>query len=254
MTKPPDEFYVGYLPNAPPGIARLLRRVVLGLLLGAAAIALVLVRGQAPFPVATFEFGHPSPLQGRILDDPVPLLLVDRPGRTAAQAAVSRYLLTVPGKHGAERDVAGLSGHAVDLEGTLIYRDGTTMVEIVPGTVTDLGEAPPPPSAVRRLGRVTLRGEIVDSKCFLGVMNPGSAKPHRECAARCISGGAPPLLLVRAPDDDYVTVLLVGAEGRTVNRDLIPYVAEPIEIAGELEQTGDLWILRADLGSLRRIS
>ena len=47
------------------------------------------------------------------------------------------------------------------------------------------------------LGKQTFVGEIVDSKCFLGVMNPGRLTPHRACAIRCISGGVPPVLLVR---------------------------------------------------------
>jgi hypothetical protein len=29
---------------------------------------------------------------------------------------------------------------------------------------------------------MTLTGEIVDSKCYLGVMNPGQGKVHRDCA------------------------------------------------------------------------
>ena len=47
--------------------------------------------------------------------------------------------------------------------------------------------------------RVMLRGEIVDSKCYLGVMNPGEGTVHRDCAARCLSGGLPPMLVVRSP-------------------------------------------------------
>jgi hypothetical protein len=50
------------------------------------------------------------------------------------------------------------------------------------------------------LGTQTLIGEIVDSKCYLGVMNPGALIPHRACAIRCISGGIPPVLLVRQSD------------------------------------------------------
>lgn len=248
-----DEFYVGYLPAAPPRIARVVRRVVVGLIVAAAAVAVTLVAAQAAFPVAVFEFGAPGTLRGRITDDPVPALLVDRPARTSLDAAVSRYLLTVPGKHGAENVIGGLAGHAVELEGTLIYRDGVTMVEIVPGSVRDQGAAPGEETAVRRLGRVTLQGEIVDSKCFLGVMNPGQAKPHRACAARCISGGAPPMLVVAGDGGDYHTVLLVSGDGRSLVRDLLPYVAEPVEITGELERAGDLWILRSDRSTLRRL-
>ena len=43
------------------------------------------------------------------------------------------------------------------------------------------------------LDTFTLIGEIVDSKRYLGVMNPGNGKVHRDCAVRCLSGGIPPI-------------------------------------------------------------
>jgi hypothetical protein len=50
------------------------------------------------------------------------------------------------------------------------------------------------------LGAFTLVGEIVDSKCYLGIMNPGETNPHRECAALCIRGGIPPLIIAHDAD------------------------------------------------------
>jgi hypothetical protein len=47
-----------------------------------------------------------------------------------------------------------------------------------------------------------LRGEIVDTKCYLGVMTPGEDKVHRGCAVRCISRGVPPAFLVRDASAD----------------------------------------------------
>jgi hypothetical protein len=70
------------------------------------------------------------------------------------------------------------------------------MIEIVPNSI-----AAPPQSAniaappTRDLGERILIGEIVDTKCFLGVMNPGEGKVPRECAALCLSGGIPRALL-----------------------------------------------------------
>ena len=56
------EFYVGYLPSAPEGLARTARHVTAGLTLVALMLALGLVIGQAPFPAATFEYGQEYPL------------------------------------------------------------------------------------------------------------------------------------------------------------------------------------------------
>ena len=101
---------------------------------------------------------------------------------------------------------------------------------------------------------VTLRGEIVDSKCYLGVMNPGESKTHRDCAVRCISGGAPPLFVARDRDGRSIQMLLVGDDGRSIHRDVLPWVAEPIEVSGRLASTGDLFVLHANPTAFRRLS
>ncbi len=103
------------------------------------------------------------------------------------------------------------------------------------------------------LGKQTLAGEIVDSKCFLGVMNPGQLTPHRACAIRCISGGVPPVLLVRQNDGPAICLLLVSAEGKPVNKQVLDRVAEPLEITGEVERQGELLILRAAPATYRRL-
>jgi hypothetical protein len=104
-----------------------------------------------------------------------------------------------------------------------------------------------------QLGKQTLTGEIVDSKCFLGVMNPGQLTPHRACAIRCISGGVPPVLLVRQRDGPAIYLLLVSAEGKPVNKQVLDMVAEPVEITGEVERQGELLILRADPAMYRKL-
>ena len=96
-------------------------------------------------------------------------------------------------------------------------------------------------------------GEIVDSKCFLGVMNPGQLLPHRGCAISCISGGIPPILLVRPKDGPPIYLLLVSGEGRPVNQQVLDLVAEPVQITGDVQRQGDLLILRADPATYLRV-
>src|SRR5437016_9462632 len=113
---------------------------------------------------------------------------------------------------------------------------------IQPAEKPSATSAPPQSTS---LGNLTLVGEIVDSKCFLGVMNPGQLAPHRACAIRCISGGVPPVLLVRQKDGPPIYLLLVSAGGKPVNQQVLNVVAEPLEITGEVEQRGELLIMRA---------
>src|SRR6266511_5336791 len=109
------------------------------------------------------------------------------------------------------------------------------------------------PITSESLGEHTLVGEIVDSKCYLGVMNPGALTPHRACAIRCISGGVPPVLLVRQKDGPGIYLLLVSADGKPVNKQVLDMVAESVEITGEVERQGELLILRADPATYRRV-
>ena len=103
------------------------------------------------------------------------------------------------------------------------------------------------------LGRGTFVGEIVDSKCHFGVMNPGTAKPHRACAIRCISGGIPPVLMVRHREGAIHYFFLVSSTGAPVNKLVLDLVAEPVEITGEVERHGDVLLLKADPASYRRL-
>ena len=59
------------------------------------------------------------------------------------------------------------------------------MIELVDGSVEVAPDpAAPPPSEPEDLGEHTYVGEIVDSKCFLGVMKPGRLKPRVDLTSR----------------------------------------------------------------------
>ena len=260
-----DDFYIGYAPKAARGPARRTAAFVIVLFVAAAGIGFTLVGSQRPFSNAVFEFGIEKPYEGVILVEPYPTLVVPREDSDAAQgdAAYTRYLLTVFGKRGAADAVREFDGMPVAMKGELIRRDGRSMVQIVDGSLDRLtGERAAalegfaarlrnlPPE---QFGEWTLRGEIVDSKCYLGVMKPGNLKPHRSCAVRCISGGVPPILLVRDQEGNAETFLLVSRSGEPVNEYVLPLVAEPVEITGAVERRGDLWVLSSDPDTYRRL-
>jgi hypothetical protein len=246
-----SEFFVGYLPKIPAGIFHVLRRTLMGLLLGMALLAIVLAGSQNRFPPSVFEFGQVRDFEGVIEEHPYPALLVSRPGITGSQSAYSRYLLVALGKHGGDQEVAGLAGQQVKLRGTLIYRGDETLVEVMPASLTTLGPGGKQPTRTD-LGPVTLSGEIVDSKCYFGVMNPAEGKVHRDCATRCLSGGIPPALIVHGADGRSTVYLLANADGERVPSEwAAERTARPITIRGRLVKSGDTLILEADLGTFR---
>lgn len=125
------------------------------------------------------------------------------------------------------------------------------MLELLPGSLRAVADSGG--SEIRlELGEMTLTGEIVDSKCYLGVMNPGQGKVHRDCAARCISGGIPPAFLVRDAAGESQSLLLVGDDGRKLRHEILNYVGEPVRLTGRLSRLGSTLLFTADLRSLHR--
>jgi hypothetical protein len=128
---------------------------------------------------------------------PYPAIVSDR----------GRMWLVAPGKFGAEQLLSGVSDGGVTLDGSLIERGRHRMLEILPGTVhvtsdtvsakaassAEVSRQNPHtlavPDSVSPATSVILRGEIVDSKCFLGVMNPGQ-EPFIATARRYACGAA----------------------------------------------------------------
>lgn len=222
---------------------RFLIRAVGGLIgLGAVSAALLVV-AQGPFAAGRFEYEQYRDYEGRIEEWPYPMLLSGSAG----------FLLVAPGKHGAAELVHGLQGRTVRLKGALIQREADTMLELLPGSLeANPGEAHPSPELKVDLGRFTLTGEIVDSKCFFGVMNPGNGKVHRDCAVRCISGGIPPAFLVRDASGDARVLLLTGADGRPIGREVLDYVAEAVTLPGRLLRQGSRLIFQAEPRDIRR--
>ncbi len=246
-----DEFYVGWQEKAPPTYARSVRRSVWWFGGLAIAVALLLVLSQRGFVDSTFELGKSTALKGVLTYRPVPML------KMYGADGVESVLLIGFGKRGAERTLAAiearagqpLGGKVVELKGTLIYYQDKTALELTKGADAFLGmdtTAGAPRVQSRNLGRVSLKGEILDPKCALGVMKPGYGKPHRSCAVRCISGGVPPVLRMTDARGNNNYAIVRGAEGEAINAALLPFIADQLRICGRLEQQDDWLVLYTD--------
>ena len=235
-----DEFFIGWQGKAPEKTGGFLKKITLGVLV----LALMVAGGLAAFQGtiaedATFEFGNTQEFEGILVKEPVPMLVGER----------AVWYLVNPFKYGFDPAVAEkFHLQKVKLEGTLIARENKVMIEALPDSVkatSDEAVAGNPLGPEVTLGETTLRGEIVDSKCYLGVMNPGNLKTHRACAVNCIAGGIPPVLLVRNDSGEARYILLVGEKGEAINEDILPLVAEPVAVTGELRRRGEQLILFA---------
>jgi len=231
-----NDFYIGYLPDSPESQGRFTRRIVIVLILLVLAVLSALIFGQERLPAANFEFGTIRHFEGTIKSSPYPTLV----------APDSRYLLVAPGKHGADELVRDFAGKNVSLGAKRISRDGRTMLEVMPGSLINADGRALPESPDVELGNVSLVGEVVDSKCYTGVMNPGSGKVHRDCAARCISGGVPPLLLAKNNKGDAELYQLAARDGKPLSKEIVPMVAQPVTIEGKAFRRGSTLLLHVE--------
>ena len=230
-------FYVGYQPEAPLQLGHFMQRTAASLLIGTTLIALGLAKAQTGFAKSRFDFGTPSVIEGVVRATPYPSVAVIQPGSTQ----VRRYLLSAAGKHGAQAAVAGQGGRRVRITGPLAYRDELTLLEIAATTPIDSAVAPGERPV--ELGTFELAGEVLDSKCYAGAMNPGTGKTHRACAARCLSGGIAPLLEVRGIDGKAQDVILLDSTGNPlpgVDR----WAGKRVSLRGRVFRLDNLWFVR----------
>ena len=209
-----DEFYVGYARRAPDGIARHSRRWVPALAVGFVAAMAWVGWAQPRTDPGTFEYGVEREFEGVIRESPLPRLRI-----TGADGRSTNLVLVGMGKHGIPAFARGHDGERVALRGTLVERGDVRMLELAGAGQFRVVGPRGVGSVVERtedLGVVALTGELVDTKCWLGVMRPAEGKVHRACAVRCLSGGVPPGLLLRDADGNGVVAFLVGAGGGTL--------------------------------------
>ena len=242
-----DEFFIGWQGKAPPETGSYLKAlVVFGFVVLLAVAVLVPMLQETVAEDATFDYGKHQEFTGILVRDPVPMLVGDDD--------MVRMLVN-PLKFGFEEELAAkFHLKHVTLRGTLIAREGDEMVEVLPESVTATergGAESHPLGASTDMGETVLRGEIVDSKCYLGVMNPGNLKPHRACAVNCIQGGVPPVLLVRDEAGRATYFLLVGEKGEAVNEEILKLVAEPVAVTGRLKKMGGQLIIYANPENIR---
>lgn len=252
-----DQFYIGWQDKAPTSYAKLSRRFIMVVALVMVMVATLLVVSQKGFVGSTFELGQSTTLEGVLVKEPVPMLKVKTGVGSQGKSIFESVLLIGFGKFGAAPTIAliedkaeqSLDGKTIKLTGTLIYYNGKQAFELTDGveayqgiSMNVLGYE----AQRKSFGGVSLRGEILDPKCALGVMKPGYGKPHRSCAIRCLSGGIPPVMRMKSKDGSENYCVVVGQNGQPINEQLLPYVADQVQLCGQLEQQDDWLVLYTD--------
>ena len=240
------EFYVGTL-AMPPRLKRIVGGLVV-LLLVLVALDAWLIATLQPAGGPGLRAAKPQEYAGTLTREPYPML------RMNTANGIKTYLLVSEEKRGAQGALGVTPDGPVKLAGFPITRSGLSMIELSANDAATISETPAveePPREILRT--VTLDGEIVDSKCWLGAMRPGEGHLHKACASLCIRGGIPPMFVRRGGGDTPSLMLLTQADGSAVSPEtIIPFVADAVRVTGTIEKRADLWVFKADLTTLTR--
>jgi hypothetical protein len=252
-----DEFYIGWQNNAPTGYAKWTKRVIWVLFAIFILVGALMVMNQRGFIASTYEKNRFRILEGILITGPIPCLKILAGTDAQGVQHFERVLLVGIGKKSAAPMLHALkkqlkqpiAGKALRLKGKLIYFDGVLAFELGGQASLFQGYSKLKITSTlpRLLGKTQLNGEILDPKCYLGVMRPGEGKPHRSCAIRCIAGGIPPFFKSSTKEDYHQYFFVLDKNGRPINREIAPYVADEIQICGQVEKWDNWYILKADL-------
>ncbi|MBI4428738.1 MAG: hypothetical protein HY562_06430 [Ignavibacteriales bacterium] len=88
----------------------------------------------------------------------------------------------------------------------------------------------------KAMKEATIKGEIIDSKCYLTGMMGGKGEDHKDCAIACMKGGLPVAILEEKTGKVYVVVPAKGQKG--ANEALVQYAAETVTLKGMFIEKG----------------
>lgn len=254
--KEQDEFYIGWQDEASDSFKGGRKTFFLiGMIVFVLFVAGYLFM-ENKFVDSYFDYGNLTELEGTIVEYPVFGLRTEIDGKavTVPLVGFGKFdALPVLAELKEQANGTPLSNLNVSLEGTLITYQGKVWMELAdidPDisniTFSDKSYI----QTIKNLGIKRVNGEIVDPKCFFGVMNPAYNKIHRSCAIRCISGGIPPMLAIRENDVFVDYYFVIDEKGEPVNKEVLPFVGISISLSGEVQQVDDWKVVRINTEKL----
>ena len=244
-----DDFFIGWADETPKADRRFFVQSGAALMLGAAGVAGTAAAFQNAPGAGQWDAALERDWVGLLIAAPYPMLLtkdIDGTQKTA--------LISCLGKCGVRGRFEEMAGRYVAITGSVIQRGQHVMISVVDGPNWLRPVDPVPVVAPERVfvTSLALRGEVLDSKCWFGAMRPSHGKGHKACASLCIRGGIPPAFF--ASDGKAKGALLILTDRRQQWDDrLLPFVADPVEVRGDVYRRGDQLLFETDLAGITRL-
>lgn len=249
-----EDFFIGWSAETPKVDRRFLIGLSTFLFAGAGAAAYGVAGRQDPVGPGGWDQADIREWRGIVIAEPYPMLRY-----RDADGAPRTALLGCLNKCAPKLMIDQYRERAVLVRGSPIIRGQYLMI-----ATDDFGRwiEPANPQAgdedlmfpdPEPLGSANLAGVILDTKCWFGAMRPGEGKVHKACAALCIKGGLPPGFFVKGPREQSQLLIMTDAQAGPVGPDVLPFVADPLRLNGELERRGDLVFLKTDPNTFARV-
>lgn len=255
--KKEEEFYVSYIDGSlGNNTKKTIKKFILCAALVTIGAALIFSFSQKPFKNSTFELLTETKVTGVFHENPYPMLRVQ-----VAENTFKNILLLGFGKLSVNpfldkilKEVPDLNGRKLSIEGNLIYYNGKTLIQITDEEkVSLINNSQTILPLKEEISSMTFQGEIIDPKCYFGVMKPGKGKIHRSCAVLCISGGIPPVFATTDGNNIAKYFLLTDLKGKPINNQVLSYVGKPSEITGVVEKMEDWYVIKIDPKNIKEL-
>lgn len=251
-----DEFYVGYSGSIGKGSRKKTRFFVLISLLLVIIVGFSFSYFQRPAANSSFDFDTPTLITGIYHESPYPTMRLTLDENTYKDVVLLGFgkFGSLPYLEDFKMDMSDLIGRKISISGNLIYYNGKTLLQIDESHKLDIGsEGQTESIKPEYIGEQSIIGEVVDPKCYFGVMKPGYGKIHRSCAALCISGGIPPVLVANDQNSIAPYYLLTDLKGNPINKDILPYIGQPSRLKGKVSQLADWYVLSIDISDIEKL-
>lgn len=240
-------FFVGYS-NMPAPLEKFYKRIAIVLIALAILMAVWVSVFQKSTGEGTVDLVEMTTITGYLTIDPYPILHF-KDENQAPVILVDRF------KKSANHLVGNFDQKWITVSGLMVQRGDWYMLQLPPDIEVQVDEQNETLEVTSiDHGEVTLTGEIIDSKCFLGAMKPGGGKVHRACARLCLLGGIPPMFVAKNSAGSRVGYLIENSDGSSASLTLADEVAIPVSISGNLRQKGNIQFISFNPESVKPLT
>ncbi len=239
ITRLPNPFYIGWKTIIPTSYVRFaVRFPIIIFAVMVSCVFVIIVNEQKIAPV---KYISPYSISGKLITNPFPALIQYAGKDIYGNPNFTVSPLVNAFKFGVDSIVKNFllnnnPDQRVTIIGAATQRDGHQIVELSEGlnSIKPMNTIEAETSTLTLIKKnIALTGEIIDPKCYFGVMNPGEGKPHKACATLCLAGGIMPVFAYQINAVKHYAVLK-SYQAPMLFPFIKEYIADPVSIKGDL--------------------